>query len=99
MVSELFPSQTAQTLNLGSKLVPGRRYVIGVVGTAVAFDLQYSMPVVGLVNIQGYTTQTPASAATVLQVEIPLLVPALYINFSSAPGTYTVMVQEIKEQH
>lgn len=100
MVTELFPSQTAQSLSLGARIVPGRRYGIGVVGTTVPFSLQYSMPnMAGLKNIQGFVGITPADADAILQLELPVITPGLYITFESDPGTYTVLVQEIKEGH
>jgi len=100
MVKDLFVEQTDTVLNIGGKLVEGRRYAIGVAGAATAFSLQTNMPGVGLSDLQGYTGLTPTNASTTYLVELPLLQPSLFIAFASSPATpYTVMIQELKEQH
>jgi len=100
MVAFKLPNQTAQNLSLGDKLVPGRRYAIAVVGTAVAFSLQYQMPALGFKTVQGFSALTPTDANTVLQFEVTLIAENVQLAFASAPGTYQVIVQEIiVEQH
>lgn len=100
MVALKLTNQTSQNLSLGSGIVPGRRYAIAVVGTAVAFSVQYKMPALGFKTVQGYSALTPTDANTVLQFEIVLATENVQLAFASAPGTYQVILQEIiVEQH
>lgn len=89
-------NQTAQNLNIGSKIVPGRRYLLGVVGTSTNFDVQYNTPS-GYTKILSYTNLNPDTGF--LQVEIAIALADVRLAFQSDPGTYHVYITEIKEQH
>lgn len=95
MIRNPFPSATEQTLNLGNNLIAGRKYVIGVTGTAVAFSIQFNVGAAGWVDVAGLTGLT-ASATTILQTEVIAGSPGIRLDFDAAPGTYHAYIQEVE---